>query len=211
MQKQIKEILKTSKKCLLGKWPHRYTAYNLNIKENQNLKYILILDNFFDFNIKNNGNLVYEHQIVAYYFCGGIDAFKRGYLCDSSIYEVHHINGNTFDNRSSNLQYLPKDLHIEITTVQRSLCKYLKSFRSDNKGANLLGRLNNIPMWNKQGRKVENIKHFILSCLIKTIKESSITFNKIINKNYFSLWCKKISKCLSKLQPIWHPLITWVS
>lgn len=206
----IKNILKSSISFKSGKWPHQYKAFNLKNKSNEALFNKLKEDNFFEFNIRNNGFIVYEHQVIAYYFCGGVHAFKRGFICDSNIYEIHHVNGNTFDNSEDNLIYIPRILHVEITTVQRSLCKYLKTFRKKHKGANLLGRLSHIPMWNKQGRPVQNIKYFVIALIVKTIKQSAITFNKSINKNYFKLWLKKISKSLTVAQPIWHNMITWI-
>lgn len=205
----MKELNKF-KSCLLGKWPHRYKAFNLNIKENIELKSWLDQSGFFDFNLNNKGYIVYYHQIVAYFYCGGIHAFKRGMICDSNEIEIHHLNGNTLDNNSNNLVYLHRILHTEITTVQRKLCKYLKTFRNNYKGCGFLSKLNNISLWNKQGRLIINVKHFVMYVLIRTIKSSSIFFNIKLNIKILKLWLKKTSSNIKGFLPLYHVPIKWV-
>jgi len=195
---------------LIGKWPQRYKAFNLNLKQNLPLKSWLLSSGFFSFNIKNNGYLVYYHQIVAFFHCGGVHALKRGFVCDSSEVEIHHLNGNTLDNSSSNLVYIPRLLHTEISTLQRRLCKYIKTFRSSFKGMGVLRKLHSIPFWNKQGRSVQNIKHFVMYVLIRTLKASSSTFKKIINISKFKQWLKKTSNSLDTFFPLYHHPITWL-
>jgi hypothetical protein len=195
---------------LLGKWPQRYKAFNLQLQENKELKTWLTNAGFFDFNIKNNGYLVYYHQIVAYFNCGGIHAFKRGFQCDSSEVEIHHLNGNTLNNDPNNLVYIPRLLHTEISTIQRRLCKYIKTFRGSFKGCGVIQKLKDIPFWNKQGRLITNIKHFVMYVLIRTVKSSSITFKKLINISGFKKWLKKTSNSLDSFFPLYHHPITWL-
>lgn len=205
------EKLKQFKSQLMGKWPQRYKAFNLNLKENKDLKTWLSLTGFFEFNIKNNGYIVYYHQIVAFFDCGGIHALKRGLTCDSSIIEIHHLNGNTLDNQPDNLVYIPRLIHTEITTVQRRLCKYLKTFRQQFKGCGFLQKCDSITIWNKQGRLILNIKHFLMYVLIRTIKSSSLTFKKVINLSQFKKWLKKTSNSLDTFFPLYHHPITWLT
>lgn len=194
---------------ILGKWHCRYKAFNLKQEENQELKSILEQDGFFNFNLRNNGFIVYYHQIIAFYKCGGIHALKRGMICDSNIVEVHHLNGDTLDNRSDNLIYIPRIVHCEITTIQRRLCKYLKTFRR-GKGCNIVAKCKQTSIWNKQGRIITNCLHFIMYVLIRTIKASSITFSKIIIQKRFTQWLKKTYKNLQSFLPLYHLPVTWV-
>ena len=129
----IQQILKEASYCLLGKWPHRYKAFNLNLKANSTLKTFLNSSGFFRFFSSNKAReLVYYHQIICFFFSGGIHALKRGMTAPSDTYECHHINGNTLDNRPSNLIVIPKLLHSQVTYIQRSLCKYIKVFSKSN-------------------------------------------------------------------------------
>jgi hypothetical protein len=177
--------------CWLGKFPHKYKAYDLNFKNNIELKALLIKAGFFDFYTRNKGNIVYEHQIVAYFGCGGIHAFRRGITCDSNSVEIHHINGRTIDNRPENLIYLPIVLHAFITKAQRALGKQLRTFRRFIE-YNLIEQLAHIPFWNKQGRLVIGKLDFIMHILKLTMVKSMEDNNKKVNTNYFITWAKKV-------------------
>ena len=202
--------LEQFKVCMLGKWPQQYKAYNLDIKENKELKSWLYKLGFFDFNINNNGHLVYYHQIIAFFKCGGIHAFKRGLFCDSNHIEIHHLNGNTLDNRSKNLVYLHKIVHTEITTAQRKIYKYIKAFRNTFKGHGFLDKVKEIPLWNRQGRLITNLHNFVMHVLSLTIKTSASTFNIKLNIKKLSLWLKKTSKNIKSFFPLYHTPINWI-
>lgn len=177
--------------CWLGKFPHKYRAYDLNKQNNLELKTLLTEAGFFEFYTRNKGNVVYEHQIIAYFSCGGIHALKRGITCDSNNVEVHHINGRAIDNRPENLIYLPIVLHAFITKAQRALGKKLRTFRRFIQ-YNLLEQLEFIPFWNKQGRIVIGKIDFVMYILALTMVKSIEDNNYYVNKNYFTTWVKKV-------------------
>jgi hypothetical protein len=128
IREQLRELFRRSKFNYAGKWPHRYKVYNLDQECNKELKGRLESDGFFTYHVTNRGHLVGEHQIVAYYFSGGIHHMKKGGLARKGELEVHHLNGRTGDNRPENLRYVSVRMHEVITKHQRCINKYLKVF-----------------------------------------------------------------------------------
>jgi hypothetical protein len=189
--------------CWLGKFPHKYRAYDLNYKNNIELKALLTKAGFFDFYIRNKGNVVYEHQIIAFFHCGGIHALKRGITCKSNNVEIHHINGRTIDNNPENLIYLPVVLHAFITKAQRALGKRLKTFRRFIE-YNLIEQLEYIPFWNKQGRivigKLDFVMYILTLTMVKSIKDNN--FN--VNMNYLKAWANKVRQDIKEGWNSWR-------
>lgn len=190
-----------------GKYPQRYKIFDLNLTANQNLKTKLIKDKVFDFYIENKGNVISYHQIIAFYFSGGIQALKRGFVAPSSLYEVHHIDGNTNNNQSNNLVIIPKCLHIEITKGQRRICKYIKLF-SKQSANSLTSLLSKIVVFNTQGRLIHNKNLFSIRLLLKsliktfyTLPNIKITFNV---GNIKSWWLKTIKTFSTSISINWH-------
>jgi hypothetical protein len=200
------EDLNKYKAHYTGKYPHKYKAYNLNTLENLELKIRLAIDGFFTFHESNNGFIVYCHQIVAYYNCGGIHALKRGFVCNKNEYEIHHLDLNTFNNNFNNLIYLPKVVHQEITVNQRRLCKYLKLF--GNKRFKL--NLNNVVIWNKQGRLVENILEFIAYWLEQTLWKTAQNINIPLNLSMIGTWRRLVRKALKAAIPTYWQNASWL-
>lgn len=194
--------LKQYQYYMSGKWPQRYKIFNLNLNVNKELKTHLKKDGFFTFFTLNKGYLVSYHQIIAFYKCGGIDGVKRGLQAPSTLYEVHHLDGNTSNNDYSNLVVIPKVLHHELTKSQRRLNKYLKVF-SKQSGAYLLSSL---PIcFNTQGRIIKNIKLWIVSLLRKTLVKSFYNFapqNVSLSFSSLKSWLKKTFRSLSMNCPI---------
>lgn len=189
-----------------GRHPHRYRAYNLNIPENQPLKEKLEQDGFCGLHCTNNLNIVYEHQIVAYYNCGGIHAGRRGFKAPRGIISCHHINGNTFDNRPQNLIYLQDDLHNEITKSQRRIRKGLKVWSETE--AETVTDL--VPIWNRQGRPIKNIQQFVLRVLTQTLVNTAITMRLEVKAKRISRWMSKIRKKLSSVFNLPCALPDWI-
>ena len=188
---------------LLGKWPQRYKAFILSAKENKELKTRLEKDGFFNLFSLNNGYIAYYHQIVAFYN-QGVHILKRGYYCPSNIYEVHHINGNSLDNRKNNLIIIPKDLHKELSKSQRRLCKYVSVF-SKSSIYNLNNKLLSIPCFNSKGNLVYNKIAYFVSILLKTLYNSWLFFkpcNVDFNLNNIKKWILKTKKNLMSFIPI---------
>lgn len=184
-----------------GKYPQRYKIFILNNKENINLKTQLTQDGFFDFYILNNGHVVSYHQIVAFYFCGGKEALKRNMQAPSNLYEVHHIDGNTLNNNSTNLVIIPKILHLEITKAQRRINKYIKVF-SKQCGNYLISSL---PIcFNTQGRLVFNKLKWLLKLFVRTVSMSFLFFKPLTISftSSIKLWLRKTLKSLKTGAPI---------
>lgn len=184
-----------------GKYPQRYKIFILTNKENLNLKTQLTQDGFFDFYTLNKGYIVSYHQIVAFYFCGGREALKRNITAPSNLYEVHHIDGNTFNNSSTNLVIIPKILHVEITKAQRRINKYLKVF-SKQCGNYLISSLP--ACFNTQGRLVFNKLKWLLKLFVKTLSMSFLYFKplSISFTSSIKLWLRKTLKSLKTGAPI---------
>lgn len=190
-----------------GKYPQRYKIFDLNLSQNQTLKTKLFTDGVFDFYSLNKGNLISYHQIIAFYFSGGIDALKRGLVCPSSLYEVHHIDGNTLNNTSSNLVIIPKCLHLEISKGQRRICKYIKLF-SKQSANSLSHNLNQVTVFNSQGRIIYNTTLFAISLLLKSLVKTFYSLsNQAIQldfKNIKSWWLKTSKSFLNSVSINWH-------
>lgn len=188
-----------------GSHPHRYIAYDLSLPENQSLKSILVSHGFHLLHSTNNLHIVYKHQIIAFYNCGGIHAAKRGFSAPKGLISIHHINGNTFDNRPQNLVYLQDDLHNQITQSQRHVFKGLQVWKKSS--SRKVSQLP--PIWNKQGRLVKDVLNFILKYLTLTLVKTSQSFNLSISFKSIKSWLHKLKKqllssfSLPSLLPIW--------
>jgi hypothetical protein len=168
-----KSILDSCSFYYVGAYPHKYKAVNLH--SNKPLKQLLIDNGFFDFHTSNKGSLVYYHQVIAFFNCGGIHALKRGFTCVKGVTEIHHLNGKTWDNSPSNLVYITEEGHNIITTHQRSFNKYIRRV----KRSSLLNYWNGV-IWNTQGRRVTNFVDWLFFILGLTI---ALMANKL-NKDY---------------------------
>jgi hypothetical protein len=161
--KQLKEFLDSKCTCFhIGSYPHRYKAFNLN--KNPELKQMLTEAGFFDFHLSNSGVTAYYHQIISFYFCGGIEALKRGLTCIKGVHELHHLNGITSDNRPSNLVYITEEGHNLVTKHQRAFNKYIRRIKK----ASLINYWTGT-IWNKQGRVVKNFVDWLFNILVKTL------------------------------------------
>lgn len=177
--KTIKKFLEKFKSLFLGKYPHKYKVYDLTLPINNLLKNFLRDNNFFDFFFSNKGHLISEHQIVAFFCCGGRNALDNGFVSDNNLstsreqtfvssdgktfasYEVHHINSNSFDNSPENLVFLPTQVHQIVTRGQRRIFKYLRVF-----GKKLPSDfLESIRPFNRKGKPIKRIYHWITSIL----------------------------------------------
>lgn len=187
----------------LGKYPLRYKVFIRNTI-NEPLFQYLELHGFFDFHTTNHGFIVSFHQIVAFFKCGGLHALKLGLTCSKHFYEIHHINGNTFDNHKSNLIYVPKILHYELSKCQRRLNKYF-TVLSKRICYTLLDSLSSIPIWNKHGKLIFNKSRFCIHILFKTMYQSWLFFKPphiYFSSKNLKLWLSKTIKNLKTYTPI---------
>lgn len=170
--KQLKEFLDSKCTCYhVGFYPHRYKAFNLN--KNVQLKQMLTEAGFFQFHLSNSGVTVYEHQIVAFFYCGGQEALKRGLTCVKGVHEIHHLSGETWDSRPSNLVYITEEGHNLITKHQRAFNKYIRRIKKTSLINYWTGTI-----WNKQGRVVKNFVDWLFNILVKTLCFVANNLNK---------------------------------
>ncbi len=172
------------KRTLMGSYPHRYYCYNLNDSVNHNLRNQLFEDGFFSFHTSNGLNLVYLHSIIAYYKCGGIHAFKRGFVINGTEWNCHHFDGNTLNNNSDNLIWLPTPVHNQTTRHQRSVHRYLRLFNKQK-----LFYTDKLVMFNKQGRIVTNPSRFVAQIIVRTV---IATFFEFFKKNTLPVSLKEL-------------------
>lgn len=116
---------------------------------------------FFDFYITNSGWIVSEHQIVAFFLCGGYKAMLNGFTCSQGEIEIHHINANTQDNRPDNLVYLSTTDHKVVSHLSHT--SFLSTVR----------KVLSTP-FNKQGKSVADHFHYLSIILSKTLRLESV-------------------------------------
>lgn len=142
--KELRNYLANFTSTITGKYPHQYKTYYLDLDCNAELRIRLEADGLFKLHTTNSGWIIREHQIVAFYFCGGREAMNNKLECRWGEVDCHHISSNTFDNHPSNLVYIPSQLHAVITKGQRFFNQYLRLF-SEAKWKD------NYVIWNKKG------------------------------------------------------------
>lgn len=169
--------------CWLGNGAQKYKAYQNNGR-NQGLFQAIEQDRFFDFYITNNKQIVYLHQLVAFYCCGGVAALNNGFVCPKGIYEIHHLDGNTFNNHPANLQYLNNDAHVIITKHQRAVgkrCKYLRKFKSEFDSSA-------VTCWSRKGKEITDTARWITALIVKTVVKSAVANDVTIHYSKLTRW-----------------------
>jgi hypothetical protein len=156
---QLTAILDSYTSVLLGKYPHRYLCYDLTAPYNAALALMLLEDGYWDYAPHRSSRLVGAHQIIAFY-CTAHPAHG------GDAVEVHHINGNTTDNRPSNLMYLSPGDHALVTKYQRHMGRLsLKVFSKVGKG--MLHTA-----FNRRGRPIKNWVRFIMTVIALTVSNT---------------------------------------
>lgn len=142
------------------------------LKDHPRLKDLLSRAGFFIFHSTNRGNLVGEHQIIAYLFRGGAKALRNGFEAREGEIEVHHYNSCPWDNRPENLQYLAVQDHKIITEY---MDQHFRSKYEDYSAT----------PFNAQGRPVKDSHRFLREATEKTMDETdkaiglNIPFNPV--------------------------------
>lgn len=166
--KQLKDMLDAYPSQRIGKFPNSYKAFT-KTGNTQSLFDMLTEDGFFSLHTSNQKKeIVYYHQIIAFYFSGGKEILQNGGSIHMDHHEIHHLNGNTFDNSPDNLQYLPIEVHNLITSFQRTI---ERSIRNRKKAKKLISMIKQgkLIIWNRKGQQVKRIKEWIVNLISKTI------------------------------------------
>lgn len=139
----------------------------------------------FDFYSTNRGDMIGVSQVVAYIECGGWEAFCfYNFTAPNDEIEVHHINGNTADNRPCNLVYLSRQDHQYVSN-----CTYTPFYGKVTWSGST--------PFNRRGKPIKDPAHYLaniikatLSCIsIKhTGKKSDLAFSKILKALPKRLW-----------------------
>lgn len=85
-----------------------------------NLDFIQALRNMGFFNVFNTNSGSYGVQLsqVLMFVNLGIEWIRNGFLMPGNLYNIHHLSQDVCDNRLSNLDVLPVDIHAFVTSLQ---------------------------------------------------------------------------------------------
>lgn len=184
------EMVEGFKSFLSGHAPHRYVFFDVQCKANAILLQHLSNDGYWEWAPTRSRKFVSLHQIVAFYCLPHPEV-------GGSLVEVHHINGNTLDNRPSNLMYVSPDDHTIITKYQRRASGLrLKCFTKLCKGNHLY------TPFNRQGRAIKNWAQFMLATIARTIMATTRHCGKWFHVPYpIASIVKSIQHTLKGFQP----------
>lgn len=158
---ELLSILDSFSSTLLGKYPHRYLAFDLTHRNNSPLADMLLTDGYWDFAPTRSSRLIGAHQIIAFYFLP-----KPSHASSGADVEVHHINGNTTDNTPDNLMFLTPGDHALVTKFQRRLAKLsLKTFTKVHLA------MVHTP-FNRRGKPIHNWARFMLVTIALTVTKT---------------------------------------
>ena len=189
--KELKELLDSYSSFLSGSYPHKYICYQLNNKNNYTLKTFLEEEGYWKFAPNRSKQLIYEHQIVCFFF--NRKGIPNG---EGDLLTVHHLSGNTLENNPSNLIYLTSQDHQGIVTkFQRKLTKIkVKQFYKIN---NQL-KESEKTKFNRRGERIRNWVKFIIGVICLTISKSNQWLKNISQPiikiiNFINRWLKRIN------------------
>lgn len=184
---EVYRLLDGMKAYYSGQAPHRYLRVDL--VENLDLARYLKNHNFFDFLVTNGGRFVYVHQIIAYFYCGGIEACQiHGLTAPKGTYECHHLDGNTLNNHHMNLVWLSSQDHHIVTKHQRGIFKRIRLFKYKHELKT---------KFNRRGRLIKNWEDWFPNILGITLLKTNQWFHKC--SGYLKGICNWISKVTARL------------
>ena len=121
---EIKDLLDACSSFVSGSFPHSYKCFDLARVCNVVIKELLEEAGYWYFAPYRSKKLVYYHQIIAFLF---VSKKKKKVIQEL---QIHHLDGNTFNNHPSNLIYLTSDDHVLVTKFQRKACSFkIKQFK----------------------------------------------------------------------------------
>lgn len=191
MKNHPKQSTTQFKSKIIGKFPHQYRVFPF-CNDNFELYEMLATDGFFKFHTTNHLQLVSEHQITAYYYCGGIYAYRNGFTCEQHKHEIHHIDGNGLNNQPSNLVYLTTSMHQEITGHQRVLSGRYRVFGINKKSRyQVAAKLNSETIWGRNGKEI-NIIDKLVTVLSNTLIKTAEFNDQITCKFNLKKWLENV-------------------
>lgn len=154
---ELKSMLDSYSSFLSGSYPHRYICYDMENKNNKTLVDFLYQAGYWKFAPNRSKKLVYFHQIINF--------FNRGQFMPAGsgdLLECQHLDGNTMNNKPSNLIYMSKADHALCTKFQRKLSRIkLKQFYKLEKNI----RLDERTKFNQRGKLIRNWTKWIIGVI----------------------------------------------
>ncbi len=148
------DYLKENLEYLVNKTKLKSKRLVLLCQSNKTLFSLLKKIGFWNFYSGNSGKIVGYSQVVAFLFCGGVEAYQNGIGSDNL--EVHHINGDVTDDSPDNLVYLSREDHEYVSHVSYT---YFHG-RLKEQGST---------PFNKRGRPITNPIHFLVNIIQETV------------------------------------------
>lgn len=169
-----------------GNWPHTYKTF-FRTSNNEELFTFLESYGFMALHITKEFKFTASwHQIIAFFFCGGIQHYKNGVQFKKGEQEIHHIDGNTSNNHPRNLRYLPVAIHQLATTCQRTLNPKMRHFN--------VGNLDSLKLYNRKGQEIINKKQALVDLLGETMLRTALDRGKKYSVKSFGKTILKVLK-----------------
>lgn len=134
------------------------------------LKKLLRQIGCFDFYATNSGEKIIGVSQIIYYIYYGHESLRRGWRMAKGVYEIHHIDGDVSNNYPGNLIPLHVNEHRTISQFQRG--KLSKDYDVHISSWLSQAACDDIPRFNRRGRKVKDVKAFLAYWLKETLSRS---------------------------------------
>lgn len=190
---QLTDYLKANLEHLAHKTELKDKRSVLLCNKNKTLFNLLGKIGLWKFYENNTGKVIGYSQVVAFLFCGGLEALANGFTAVNL--EVHHISGDVTDNSADNLVYLSREDHEYVSHVSYT---------------QFHGRLeeHGSTPFNKRGRPVSNAIHFLVNIVQQTVTavakkrtniDLKLRYEQILGDIPKNLW----KSCYQKNLPRW--------
>lgn len=147
------------------------------ISATSNPEFIKTLEGLGFFNVfrTNSGKFGVQLSQVVMFLELGIEWVRNGFTMEGHLYNIHHLSQDVCDNRLSNLDVLPVDVHSFITSLQVGNENVPTNLYSKDY---LLSVFTKVPLTTKDGRKVKGKTQWLsrLSQVIRTTLIKSAAF-----------------------------------
>lgn len=187
---RLKSAVISQMQCVQGS-DERYKLFK---SQNQLVFKLLQKLGFFTFYPRNRGFVINRSQVIAF-LNFGYKALLNGFTTEDAQVEVHHLNGNVWDDRPENLEYLSKADHCIVSNCTNTP---------------LVGRPLTSPVgtpFNKQGKLIKDSKHHLANIIQATLKATSSVRGGFVNVSVVQIFNdlpkRLYTKHIQSLMPRW--------